>query len=124
LCFWRGRRLLISGNRPPDAIVSRHRPAGSSLANLGKFSNIGLFSAGSLAPDNPALADPASLKQKVKLLFVSYDSRENTTAAKANHEALEKLGVKNTYEESPDTAHKWQTWRHSLRQFAPLLFQD
>jgi hypothetical protein len=25
--------------------------------------------------------------------------------------------------ESPETAHEWQTWRRSLYQFAPLLFQ-
>ena len=95
-----------------------------TLANLDKFSHIGLFSGGSIAPENPALADPASFKQKVKVLLVSYGSRENTSAAKANHDALEKLGIKNTYYESPDTAHEWQTWRRSLYQFAPLLFQD
>ena len=25
---------------------------------------------------------------------------------------------------SPDTAHEWQTWRRSLREFAPLLFRN
>ena len=95
-----------------------------TLANLDKFSHIGLFSGGSIAANDPALADPAAFKQKVKVLFVSYGSKENTAAAKANHEALEKLGIKNTYYESPNTAHEWQTWRRSLYQFAPLLFQD
>ena len=95
-----------------------------TLANLDKFSHIGLFSGGSIAAKDPALADPAAFKQKVKVLFVSYGSKENTAAAKANHEALEKLGIKNTYYESPNTAHEWQTWRRSLYQLAPLLFQD
>ena len=95
-----------------------------TLANLDKFSHIGLFSGGSIAANDPALADPAAFKQKVKVLFVSYGSKENTAAAKANHEALEKLGIKNIYYESPNTAHEWQTWRRSLYQFAPLLFQD
>ena len=95
-----------------------------TLANLDKFSHIGVFSGGSIAPDNPALADPAKFKEKVKVVFVSYGSRENTAAAKANHEALEKLGIANTYYESPETAHEWQTWRRSLYQFAPLLFRD
>ena len=95
-----------------------------TLANLDKFSHIGLFSGGSIAANDPALADPAAFKQKVKVLFVSYGSKENTAAAKANHEALEKLGIKNTYYESPNTAHEWQTWRRSLYQFAPLVFQD
>ena len=95
-----------------------------TLANLDKFSHIGLFSGGSIAADDPALADPAAFKQKVKVLFVSYGSKENTAAAKANHEALEKMGIKNTYYESPNTAHEWQSWRRSLYQFAPLLFRD
>ncbi len=95
-----------------------------TLANLDKFSHIGLFSGGSIGANDPALADPSAFKEKVKVLFVSYGGKENTAAAKANHEALEKLGVKNTYYESPNTAHEWQTWRRSLFQFAPRLFQD
>jgi enterochelin esterase family protein len=95
-----------------------------TLANLDRFSHIGLFSGGSIAANDPALADPSAFGQKVKVLFVSYGSKENTATAKANHEALEKLGVKNTYYESPNTAHEWQTWRRSLHQFAPLVFQE
>ena len=48
-----------------------------TLANLDKFSHIGLFSGGSIAANDPALADPAAFKQKVKVLFVSYGSKEN-----------------------------------------------
>ena len=55
-----------------------------TLANLDKFSHIGLFSGGSIAANDPALADPAAFRQKVKVLFVSYGSKENTAAAKAN----------------------------------------
>jgi enterochelin esterase-like enzyme len=97
-----------------------------TLANLDKFSHIGMFSGGSIAPNDPALADPAAFKQKVKVLFVSYGSREagGAATAKANHAALEKLGIRSVYYESPDTAHEWQTWRRSLYQFAPLLFQQ
>ena len=97
-----------------------------TLANLDKFSHIGLFSGGSIAADDPALKDPEAFKKKVKVLFVSYGSREERGAAsaKANHEALEKMGIKNTYYESPETAHEWQTWRRSLHEFAPLLFRD
>jgi enterochelin esterase-like enzyme len=94
-----------------------------TLANLDKFSHIGIFSGGSIAADDPALADPAEFKKKVPVLFVSYGSRENTATAKANCEALEKLGIKNTFYVSADTAHEWQTWRRSLHEFAPLLFQ-
>jgi enterochelin esterase family protein len=95
-----------------------------ALANLDKFSHIGLFSGGSVAADDPAVADPAAFKKKVKVLFVSYGGKEKTGTAKANHEALEKLGIPNTYYESPETGHEWQSWRRSLYQFAPLLFRD
>lgn len=97
-----------------------------TLANLDKFSHIGMFSGGSIGSDTPALADPSGFKQKVRVLFVSYGSREAAGAAtaKANHDALEKLGIKNVYYESPNTAHEWQSWRRSLYQFAPLLFRD
>ncbi len=97
-----------------------------TLANLDKFSHIGMFSGGSIAANDPALSDAAAFKQKVKVLFVSYGSREAAGAAtaKASHEALEKLGIKNIYYESPNTAHEWQSWRRSLYQFAPLLFQE
>ena len=95
-----------------------------TLANLDKFSQIGVFSGGSIAADDPALADPDAFKRKVKLVFFSYGGKEKTATAKANHEALEKLGVKSVYYESPETAHEWQSWRRSLYQFAPLLFQQ
>ena len=97
-----------------------------TLANLDKFSHIGIFSGGSVAADDPALADPAAFKQKVKVLFVSYGGKEAAGAAtaKANHEALEKRGIPSTCYVSPDTAHEWQSWRRSLYQFAPLLFQE
>jgi enterochelin esterase-like enzyme len=97
------------------------------LSNLDKFSSIGLFSGGSIAvTDNPALADPASFKQKVKLVFVSYGSKERIgpAEAKANHDALEKIGIPNTYYESQGTSHDWQSWRRGLYQMAPLLFKD
>jgi enterochelin esterase-like enzyme len=94
-----------------------------ALANLDKFSHIGMFSGGSIAASDPALADPDAFKKKVKLVFVSYGGKEKTDTAKANHAALEKLGVRSVYYESPETAHEWQSWRRSLYQFAPLLFQ-
>jgi enterochelin esterase family protein len=96
-----------------------------TLGNLHKFSAIGLFSGGSIAPeDNPALADPAGFKHKVKLVFVSYGSKEKTYAAKASHDALEKAGIPSALYVSPDTSHQWQTWRRSLYQMAPLMFKE
>lgn len=93
-----------------------------TLANLDKFSHIGIFSGGSIALTN--ITDMASFKQKVKVVFVSYGSREKGAAGKANVEALQQAGVNSVFYESPNTAHEWLTWRRSLREFAPLLFKD
>ena len=100
-----------------------------TLANLDKFSHIGIFSGGSIAPTN--ITDMAAFKQKVKVLFVSYGSRELSGNRpgfggdpKANTEALKVAGENTYFYVSPDTAHEWQSWRRSLHQFAPLLFQD
>ncbi len=93
-----------------------------TLANLDKFSHIGIFSGGSISPTN--VTDMAAFKQKVKVVFVSYGSRENGAAGKANLAALQQAGVNSAFYESPNTAHEWLTWRRSLHEFAPLLFQD
>jgi enterochelin esterase-like enzyme len=106
-----------------------------TLANLDKFSHIGVFSGGSIALTN--ITDIAAFKQKVKLVFVSYGSREVDPNRRggtgrgpfggdpqANTEALKQAGVNSHYYVSPETAHEWQSWRRSLYQFAPLLFRE
>jgi enterochelin esterase-like enzyme len=93
-----------------------------TLSNLDRFSHIGILSGGSIAPAD--ITDMASFKQNVKLVFVSYGSRENGAAAKANVETLKQAGVNSVWYESADTQHDWVTWRRSLIQFAPLLFQN
>jgi enterochelin esterase-like enzyme len=105
-----------------------------SLAHLDKFSHIGVFSGGSIAVTN--ITDMAAFKEKVKLVFISYGSRELGTNRvggarggfggdpKVNTAALKESGINSVFYESPDTAHEWQSWRRSLYQFAPLLFKD
>jgi len=100
-----------------------------TLAHLDKFSHIGVFSGGSIAVTN--ITDMAKFKEKVKLVFVSYGSRElggdRTNRGgdpKANTEALKAAGINAHFYVSQDTAHEWQSWRRSLREFAPLLFKN
>ncbi|MBN2636616.1 MAG: esterase [Prolixibacteraceae bacterium] len=89
-----------------------------TLANLDKFSYIGLFSGANIAPDD------ISDKSKVKLVFRSYGSRERgAEGLKASEEALNQAGIKCVTYVSPLTAHEWQSWRRSLYQFATLLFK-
>jgi enterochelin esterase-like enzyme len=93
-----------------------------TLKHLDIFSHIGLLSGGVISPAD--VTNTPSFKEKVKVVFSSCGSRENPANINANHEALDNLGIKNTAYVSPDTAHEFQTWRRSLRELAPLLFQD
>ena len=93
-----------------------------TLKHLETFSHVGLLSGGVISPAD--VTNTPSFKEKVKVVFCSCGSRENPGNIKANHEALNNLGIKNTAYVSPDTAHEFQTWRRSLRELAPLLFQD
>lgn len=94
---------------------------GISLAHLDKFSHIGIFSGGSIGMAE--IKDMPAFKKNVKLVFESFGGRENGAQAKADVSELKAAGVNAVYYESPMTAHEWQSWRRSLHEFAPLLFQ-
>jgi enterochelin esterase-like enzyme len=98
-----------------------------TLRNLDKFSHIGLFSGGTISVED--MDKTEGFKEKVKLVFVSYGSKELGGGGprrggdpEANAKALKEAGVNSHYYISPETAHEWQTWRRSLREIAPLLF--
>jgi enterochelin esterase-like enzyme len=92
-------------------------------AHLDIFSHIGVFSGGNIATTE--IKDMALFKERVKTVFFSFGGLEpGAPAAKAAAEALKQAGVNSYYYESPQTAHEWQTWRRSLREFAPLLFKS
>lgn len=99
-----------------------------TLRNLDKFSHIGLFSGAAINKSDVESTD--GFRDKVKLVFVSYGSKEvgdGQTPRRGNPgetvEQLKEMGVNARYYLSPETAHEWQTWRRSLKEFAPLLFQ-
>jgi enterochelin esterase-like enzyme len=103
-----------------------------TLKNLDTFSHIGLFSGGSISRDD--VNNTPGFKEKVKLVFVSYGSRElggNRGGRggfggdpKASAAALKQAGINSVFYVSPDTAHEFLSWRRSLHEFAPLLFRD
>jgi enterochelin esterase-like enzyme len=100
-----------------------------TLKNLNKFSHIGLFSGGSISMED--VDKTPGFKEKVKMVFVSYGSRElggdrpnRGGDPKANTEALKAAGINSHFYVSQNTAHEWQSWRRSLREIAPLLFKD
>jgi enterochelin esterase-like enzyme len=104
-----------------------------TLKNLDTFSHIGLFSGGTISLDD--VNNTPGFREKVKLVFVSYGSRElggNRGGGrggfggdpKANADALKQAGIKSVFYVSPDSAHEFLSWRRSLHEFAPLLFRD
>jgi len=104
-----------------------------TLANIDKFSHIGLFSGGSISMDD--VNNTPGFREKVKLVFVSFGSRElgeNRFGGrspfggdpKVNSDELKKAGINSVFYVSPDTAHEFLSWRRSLREFAPLLFNE
>jgi enterochelin esterase-like enzyme len=100
-----------------------------TIASPDTFSHVGIFSGGSISLDD--VNNAPGFKEKVKLVFVSYGSRELGGGRrgfggdpKANTDALREAGINTHFYVSPGTAHEWQSWRRSLREFAPLLFRD
>jgi hypothetical protein len=101
-------------------------------ANLDKFSHIGLFSGGTFSMDD--VSKTPGFKEKVKLAFVSFGSREiegNRGGRgffggdpKVNADSLKQAGINSVFFVSPETAHEFLSWRRALREFAPLLFKD
>ena len=100
-----------------------------TLANPNIFSQVGMFSGGSISPED--IKNALGFKEKNKLLFVSYGSRELGNRPeglggdpKVNTESLKQAGMNTHFYVSPLTAHEWQSWRRSLHQFAQLVFKN
>lgn len=98
-----------------------------TLANPDVFSHVGMFSGGSISTED--VKNAPGFKTKNKLLFISYGSRELENRRvgfggdpKENTDKLKETGMNTHFYVSPLTAHEWQSWRRSLYQFAPLLF--
>ena len=98
----------------------------TTLQNLDQFAYIGGFSPGlPQATIEKIYADPAGFNRQVRLLWIGTGTveRDSNPNILRLHEELDKHGIRNVYFESPGTAHEWLTWRRSLADFAPRLFQ-
>ncbi|HEY0076896.1 MAG TPA: alpha/beta hydrolase-fold protein, partial [Abditibacteriaceae bacterium] len=106
------------------------------LANTDLFASIGGFSGGSgfgggafdtKTAFGGVMADAEAFNKKMRVVFLSVGTAEDDrfqSSLRSYREATQKAGIKTTFYESPGTSHEWLTWRRSLREFAPLLFQD
>lgn len=104
-----------------------------TFANIDKFAYIGLLSGGTISVDD--VNKTPGFKDKVKLAFVSFGSRELEGPRRGppgappqdprkNAEELKGSGFNSVFYVSPNTAHEFLTWRRSLHELAPLLFRD
>jgi enterochelin esterase-like enzyme len=106
------------------------------LKHLDLFASIGGFSGaggglggGPFDPktaNNGVMADADAFNRRVRVLFLSIGTVEPQmmmSSVRGYHDALTKAGIKTVFYESPGTSHEWLTWRRSLHEFAPLLFQ-
>jgi enterochelin esterase-like enzyme len=104
-----------------------------TTANVDTFAYVGLFSGGTFSLDD--LAKSPGFRDRMKLAFVSFGSRElerrrtsppgaQSSDPVAEAKALKASGFNSVFYVSPDTAHEFLTWRRSLHEFAPLLFRD
>jgi len=102
------------------------------LDHLNTFSHLGVFS-GAMFVIKPfsglpePLNDAERFNRRVPVFFFSSgttgsDERICTTLKDFCKKA-EEAGVKTIFYESEGTQHEWMTWRRSLYQFLPLLFQ-
>jgi enterochelin esterase family protein len=93
------------------------------IANPEKFAYVGMFSSGTFVPSE--IKQPELFKKAGKLVFMSFGGREGGASRIADAAAeWNKFGIKGVSYVSPETAHEWHSWRRSLYEFAPLLFQS
>ena len=101
------------------------------LNHLDTFAWIGAFSGAILESLDlqtgygGAFRDPEAFNRQVRLLWLSAGTAEKRfhQGLQHLHEALEQGHITHEIYASAGTAHEWQTWRRSLRVFAPRLFR-
>jgi len=107
----------------------------TTMTHLDLFNYVGGFSGAAFLQPNTDVttmydgiwANADKFNKQLKVMYISIGTTEPErmyTGVSGFHKALDKAGIKHTYYESPGTAHEWQTWRRSLRQFASLIFKD
>lgn len=96
------------------------------LGNLDRFSQVGLFSAGSSSgPEVLAklTADPKSANDKIKLLWIGCGQLDRGfEGVQKLTESLTKAGIRHTFKPTGG-AHDWINWREYLAETLPLLFR-
>jgi enterochelin esterase-like enzyme len=101
-----------------------------SLANLGDYGYVGVFSSGLLfrgmdqwEKEFGGKLDDASAKDGLKLLWFSTGSEDRLmNQTRQTVDLLKKHGFNPVFKES-EGGHTWINWHHYLEEFAPQLFR-
>ena len=72
---------------------------------------------------NGIFSNPKQFNKDTDVLFIANGEAEGNHLAEMS-KILKKKGIKNTYYQSPKTAHEWLTWRRCLYNYAQLLFKE
>lgn len=97
----------------------------SGIIVVGEFgrSNPGIMDkAKRKAAYNGIFANPKQFNKDFSVLFIANGEAEGSHLADMS-KTLKKDGIKNTFYQSPETAHEWLTWRRCLYNYAQLIFK-
>lgn len=119
--------------KPDDRALAGLSMGGGQTVNIGlthldKFHSIGIFSAGYSGADPvkqfpDLLTDPAATNKKMKVIWICAG---DTDFALAGAQSLDKILTEHKVQHAFSTTpggHEWKVWRHSIHEFAPLLFK-
>ena len=123
------KRFSVKTDQPNRAIMGLSMGGAQSfkigLGNLDRFSQVGIFSAGSSSPEVLAslTTDPKAANEKLKLLWIGCGRLDRGFAGVEKlHDELTKAGIVHTFKPT-DGAHVWLNWRDYLAETLPLLFR-
>jgi len=94
------------------------------LANLDSFAWVGGFSSApnTFAPEK-LVPDPAAVKQKLKLLWVSVGDQDGLiTVSRGVHQYLKQNNVPHIWHVDSGK-HEWSVWKNDLYLFSQLIFK-
>ncbi|MDQ0107360.1 enterochelin esterase-like enzyme [Chitinophaga terrae (ex Kim and Jung 2007)] len=122
------KKFPALSNRESRAIAGLSMGGGQSLnfglGNLDTFAWVGAFSA---APNTKApeqlIPDPAAVKSKLKLLFISCGNEDRLISfSKRTHDYLVEKDIPHIYFTEPGN-HDFKVWKNGLYMYSQLLFR-
>lgn len=128
------KNYRVLANRENRAITGLSMGGGQAftigLKNMDKFAWVGQFSSGLVSAADfdidqhlPGFLKDSSVNKKLRLLFLSCGVDDPRYNGQLNlGDLLKKHNIRYQWFSTPG-AHEWKVWRHSLAEFAKVVFQ-